>query len=146
MKQCVVAQDLESMREAGRNVNLSFIAVREIDAVVAAEGRRAAANIDGDVVDLSANDGDQLALRRGVLEVKAAQGPLDGKRKIVLDEPYVDAGLAVSLFVPGFDEEATVIGEYLRLDDEKPLERCLGYLHRPAQSCARRASAITRRK
>ena len=84
----------EAVREADRHEELRPVLGRNLGGDVAAEGRRAAPQIDRDVEDAPARHPDQLGLgvRRG-LEMQAAdRARLRRARMIVLDEFEVDAG------------------------------------------------------
>ncbi len=89
-----------------------------------AEGRRAGADVDGHVEDRPADHAHKLVLGEGrALEMQAAhRAALPGKRVVVLHELGVEARLGQALAVVGLGEEAAVVAELLRLDEEKPLD------------------------
>src|SRR5690606_6022915 len=87
------------------------------DGRMLAEGRRTAADVDGDVVDLALQHADQLALRVArPLVVQAAQHAALRARDVVLDEPGRQAVLAEALGVPALVEEAALVAVHRRLD------------------------------
>jgi len=61
--------------------------------------------------------------------MQATQHAARRARVIVLHEGQGDARLAVALDLKGLDEEAALIAEHLRLDDQYPRQRRLDDFH-----------------
>ena len=57
-----------------------------------AEVGRVAAKIDGDIPDMAGKDADEFALRLAELVMQASEHAPDGKRLVVLDEPFRKTG------------------------------------------------------
>ena len=84
-----------------------------------AVGRRAFANIHGNIIDRTAYDPEQLVLtvRRG-LEMQPAQGTFRRREGvIVLHEAKVETGGFESALIIGLGEKPAVIAELFRRDD-----------------------------
>src|SRR5437773_652038 len=90
---CDGADDTESVGKSRRDEALLEIRCGQTDADPATERRRAAADVDGDVEDLSLDDPDQLSLWPPKLQVQAAKCAADRSRMVVLDERGNDAVL-----------------------------------------------------
>ena len=60
-----VAQHAEPVREPVRHVQLPVVLTAQLHTVPATERRGAAAQVDGDIEDLTAQAGHELALRIG---------------------------------------------------------------------------------
>ena len=84
----VVAQGLEAMREAFRDDQCSVVVGAEDFAVPAQEGRRVAAQVDGDVEHFAAQAADELGFgMRRPLEVHAAhRAPAGGEGVVDLGD------------------------------------------------------------
>jgi hypothetical protein len=65
----------------------------------------------------------------GSLKVQPPQGIFDRKRKVILYKDAVDARVPVTVLLMRFQKIATLVPEYVRIDDQQPLQRCLCYLH-----------------
>ena len=64
----------------------------EVEASPFAEVRRVAAEIDGDVPDMSGEDADKFPLGLAELVMQAAEHALNGKRLVILDELFRETG------------------------------------------------------
>src|SRR5690606_15074538 len=103
--------------EAFRDPEMALVVRAEDGGGVAAVGRRAAADVDRDVVDLALQHADQLALRVvRPLVMQAAQHAAPRTRDVVLDEPGRQAVLAEALRVPALVDPAALVAEHRRLD------------------------------
>src|SRR5690606_34661744 len=80
----------------------------------------------------------QLALRARLLEMQPAQHAALRARVVVLHEGQGDARLAVALDLEGLEEEAAVVAEGLRLDDQHAGQRGLDDVHRTTSWRSRR--------
>jgi len=99
---------------------------------VAAEGRRAPPDVDGDVHHGAPRHAKELGLRGGRgLEVQAAErAGLGGEGVVVLDELGVDPRLGEIAAVVCLAEKAAVVAEPPRLDDQDAREFGRGHLDR----------------
>ena len=113
-----LARHDEAVREPRRDVELALVLARERHADPAAEGRRADADVDGDVEDLALEDRDELALGVRVLVVQPAEHAPARAREVVLDERGGQPGLGVAGAVPGLQEVAAGVAEDEGLDDQ----------------------------
>ena len=114
----IVLEDDETMREAARNEELASVLGRELAADGLAEGRRALADVDGDIPDGAADDADEFRLGvTACLPVETAQDAARGAAFVVLDEVGGDAGRGVADGVVGLDEIAARIAEDDGFDD-----------------------------
>lgn len=89
-------------------------------------------------VAVAADDAGVLALRAGLLEMQPAQHTALRARVVVLHEGQGDARLAVAIDLEGLEEEAAMVAEYLRLDDQHPGQGRLDDLHFTASCVTRR--------
>jgi hypothetical protein len=105
-----------------------------VHAEPAAEGGRAAPDVDRDVEHLALDRAHQLALRSADLRVQAAQRPAHRVRVVVLHEGTRDAAGAVLVEVVRLHEEAARVAVHVRLHDDHARQRGLQELHRPAAS------------
>jgi hypothetical protein len=127
--------DRESVREAFRNPEVTLVLRGQHRRGPAPEVRRAATDVDRDVVDLALEHADQLALRVRPLVVEATQHALHRLRDIALHEARVDPGLGEACLVPALVEEPALVAEYARLDHEATRQVGLVDFHR-AGACS----------
>src|SRR3546814_3367942 len=76
------------MREAFRDPEMPSVFGRQQDGFPLAEGRRTAADVDGDVPDLAIEHGHVLALRLRPLVVQAAQHAARRRGNVALHEVW----------------------------------------------------------
>lgn len=74
------------MCESSGHVQLSGVRPGQGERSPVAECRRAGANVNGDVEDLTVDGGHKLRLRARVLEMQTAHDPAPGSRQIILNE------------------------------------------------------------
>ena len=117
-----LAEDGEAVAEADRHVELAVALVVEDVALPLPEGRRAPAQVDGDVEDLAPGAADQLRLAGLGLEVDPPQRRPRGARVVVLDELDVDPQLGPGVAAVGLDHEAALVAVDLGLEQHDPLE------------------------
>ncbi len=130
-----LAEDLEAVGEADRDPELAVALVVEDVALPLAVGGRAAAQVDGDVVDRPARAADELALARLGLEVHAAEGAALGRARVVLlDEVLVDPELAPAVGPEALDQEAALVAVDGRLDRDQPVDPGLDRIRHRAQA------------
>src|SRR5436189_146919 len=108
----------EPVGEPGGNVALPEILGRERHRHPSSERGRAAAHVDGNVVDLPFDDANQLGLLAIELQMQTAQRAANRTRMIVLHERPLDPTGAIPLGVIGLDKKPAAVGVDLRLDDE----------------------------
>src|SRR5262245_43360603 len=113
-----LAGDAEAVSEPRRDVNLAEVFSRQPDADPLPEVWRAAPNVDRHVVDLALDHANQFALRPAKLRVQPAYRASLRPRMVVLDEDRVNPALLILTPVIGFEEEASLVAEDLRLDDD----------------------------
>src|SRR6266508_5508970 len=89
---------------------------------MSAEIRRAFADIDRDVVNLSRGHADQLALCLWLLKVQPAQHALAGDRVVDLPDVQIEPSLTIVRRVPLLGKKAALIGKGLGLDDENAVK------------------------
>ena len=103
------------MRKAFRNPELLLVFRAQYHRFPATESRRAMADIDGHIVDLTFQHADQFPLRPRPLVMQAAQHALGRGGHIALDEAGWKAMLAETFRIPGFKKETPLIPEHRRL-------------------------------
>jgi hypothetical protein len=114
-----VREHEEAVGKSGRNPQLPMIVPAQFGAGPAAERRRGLSQIDRGIKCTSGHHADELPLGLLDLVVQAAQNPALRARVIVLDEPDVEAdSIAKPSGVPALQQEATLVSEYLRLEDQ----------------------------
>ncbi|MNV77723.1 hypothetical protein D3C71_1711690 [compost metagenome] len=104
------------MGEAFRNPELLPVLSAQHDRLPAAERRRAAADVDGDVVHLAFQHRYQFSLGPRPLVMQPAQYTSAGGGHIALHEAIRQAQCSKALGVPGLVEETTLITENRRFD------------------------------
>ena len=114
------AEDHEPMGEAGRHEELVLVLRGERHPVPAAERRRGAPQVDGDIPDLALPHRHQSALRGGVLALHPTQRATPRKGEVVLREFEIAADGAILLPTLGYREEFTVIAKDGGLDQQQP--------------------------
>jgi hypothetical protein len=88
-----------------------------MDAGPLAECGRSRPDVNGDVKDFSGNDMHQLCLGIFNLKMESPHGALQGIRKIILDEYFVNPGFDISVLVVCLQKETPLILECLGLND-----------------------------
>lgn len=127
------------MGVARRYPQLAMVLVVQFDGDELAAGRRGRVDVHGYVVDRTATDADQLALRTTALEMQAAQHATCRARVIVLHEGVRDAQLPVALGLVALQEKPPGITEYLRFDDQHAGQYGFQHLHERGSWLARRS-------
>ena len=106
------------MGEAAGDEELAAVLGGKRNSDMPAEGRRAFADINGDIPYRAADHANKLRLGMGRgLPVEAADYALGGKALVVLDEGVGYAGIAVAFGVVGFAEPAALVAEHVGFDD-----------------------------
>jgi hypothetical protein len=124
--------DEEAVGEARRQPEHAIVGFRQLDAGHLAEGRRAAADVHGDVEHRAARHAHQLALRLAQLVMQPAQHAAGGAGMVVLHELGADAGrLGQHALVVALEEEAARVAEDLRFEDQRVVDLGLDDLHGP---------------
>ena len=114
------------MGVAGRNEDLQVFAVVQMDAHMLAEGGRLGVDVQRHVVDSALAGAHQLALGLAFLEVQAAQHPARRARVVVLHEVPAQRGEGVvALLAVALQQEAALVLEDVRMDDDYARQRCL---------------------
>src|SRR5215475_5651373 len=126
----------ESVREPGRDVNLSEVFSRQPDADPLPEVWRAAPNVDRHVVDLALDHANQFGLRSTNLRVQPAYRVALRPRMVVLDEDRVNPALLILPTVIGFEEKASLVAEDLRLDNDHTGNVRGNEFHRACAPCS----------
>jgi len=104
------------MCHAGRDIELTLVDGRELDAEPAAEPRRGRIDIHCDVPHRPGNAADQLGLGMLSLQVQATQDSTGRLRLVVLHEDIPDAGSGEVAGTVRLHEEATLIAVHDGLD------------------------------
>ena len=129
-----VGHDEEAVRESRRYPQHSLVVGGQRNAGSTAEVRRASPHVDRNVVDLADHRPHELALRVLDLVVKAAQHVASRSRVVVLHERRSDAGIGERTLVPALVEEAAVVAEHARLDQQDLGQRQRRQLHQRTSS------------
>src|SRR5205807_1643455 len=95
-------------------------------AVPLGKSRRRAADVNGHVEQRAARAAHELSLRVRLLVVQAAQDAVARARMIVLNERRRQSGARKRLGVKRLHEEAAVVGEELRFDENHARKLRLG--------------------
>ena len=135
-----VAQDAEAVREPGRNPELAWRGLGQLDGDPAPEARRAPPDVHRDVPHRATEDLHQLPLRPGLLEVQAAQRAQHRAGVVVLHERADDSRLGVPACLECLVEESAGVAVHLRFDQEDLGEVGGCDLHPIAPRCSRRSS------
>jgi hypothetical protein len=93
------------------------IAGFEIEGSPATEVGRVAAEIDGDVPDVTREDADELSLRMAELIVETAEDATCGKRLVVLGEDRREAECRKSIHIENFGEPTASVAVTRGLQD-----------------------------
>src|SRR5688572_18979709 len=110
------------MGEAHRNVELLVRLGVEVMSRPAAEARRIGANVDDDIEDATAHQGQKLRLARTALVVKSAQRAPRGASMVVLHEGRVDTERSVARSAVRLDEVTPTVRKAVRLDTLEPVQ------------------------
>ena len=109
-----VARDQESVREADRHPQQVVRHVVELERLVAAERRRAAADVDDDVQDGPACGAHELSLAAADREVHARATSPPRPRVVVLHELLGEPQRRERVSAEGLDEEASLVAVHVR--------------------------------
>jgi hypothetical protein len=101
------AEDYETVCEAGRDPELSFVLGGKLDAEPLTERWRVLPHIHGDVKDFALHDMDEFSLRLLNLKMQTSQRAAARVRPVVLDERSGDADFGVPLRRECFEKEAS---------------------------------------
>ena len=128
-----VGEDEEAVGEAfGDPEELQVVARGlsfQVKAGPSSEVRRVAAEVDGDIPDMTREHTDEFALRPGELVVQAAKDAFDGEGLVVLNESGGKTGRGKGGLVEYLCEPAATISEALGLKKFDVFERRVQNLH-----------------
>ena len=128
-----VGEDEEAVGEAFGDPEELQVVARGLSFQVKAgppsEVRRVAAEVDGDIPDMTREHTDEFALRPGELVVQAAKDAFDGEGLVVLNESGGKTGRGKGGLVEYLCEPAATISEALGLNEFDVFERRVQNLH-----------------
>lgn len=125
---CSIGEHEEAVREALGNIELLLIFRTELYAEILPVAGAFLPEIDGDVIDPSVDDPDELALRVLLLIMQPAQHALYGHALIVLHEDHIEPRFTEILLIVGLHEIAAFVSVHRRRNDVQALNRRLLYL------------------
>src|SRR5437899_7103203 len=114
-KRSVVGEYGKAVRETFGYPEMALVCRTQHRCRPAPEGRRAVTDIDRNIVNLTFEHADELALRIGPLIMQAAQHAMRGARHIGLHETQVEPRAFILFRIVTFVEKTARVAEYLRL-------------------------------
>ncbi len=123
-EQGAFAEGQETVGEAWGDIENPVIVCREAEALPLTKTWGTRADVHGDIVDLTFQNRDQLALGVGGLVVQAAQDATPRPGDVVLDEFDLDAGCGEAALAVGLFEETALVAKDLGLDQHQVGDGC----------------------
>src|SRR5262245_38600683 len=131
-----VAGHAKAVSESRRDVDLPKVFSRQPDADPLSEMRRAASNINRNVVDLAFDHPNQFTLRPPDLRVQPADRAALRTRMVVLHEDHINPAFVILPLVIGLEEKTALVAEDLRFDDDHAGNVRRDELHCGGASCS----------
>lgn len=113
-----LAGHAKAVSKAWRYIDLLLVFTRQVVADPTSEGGRPDSDVNGNIEDLTMDYMHELALAKGMLEVKPSERTSTRHGEVVLYEMQADARLGISFLRPGLEKKSSLISENLGLYKE----------------------------